>query len=45
MNPSTPLWRRSALALAAFAPGAFAQITTLPPVEVIGTTPLAGVRS
>ncbi len=44
MNPSTPAWRRCALTLATFAPGAFAQpITTLPPIEVIGTTPLAGV--
>ena len=47
MNPPTPASRHCAnvaLALATFAPGVIAQtVTTLPPVEVIGTTPLAGV--
>lgn len=46
MTPPSPNRCRSALALAAIAavaPGAFAQITTLPPVEVIATTPLPGV--
>jgi outer membrane cobalamin receptor len=46
MTAPTPHWRRSALTLAAAAAaasGAFAQITTLPPIEVIATTPLPGV--
>ena len=45
MTHPTPRWRFFPLALAAIAaiaPAALAQIALLPPVEVIGTTPLPG---
>ena len=45
MNHPTPHWRLALLALAAIAtiaPPAQAQIATLPPVEIVGTTPLPG---